>query len=70
MDDDKQQKPPPPNVADRLDLAAKRAMQDAEYRKQRAGSSGAASDVRRIDPKDYVPAPTSKPGKSKPKSYR
>ena len=43
--------------------ALSRAMQEAEQRKQRAGSSGPASGVRRIDPKDYQPAPTSKPKK-------
>lgn len=52
-----------PGLSDRLELTAKRAMEDAERRKRLAGSSGPASDVRRIDPKDYVPAPSSKPPK-------
>lgn len=49
-----------PNVPFRLS----QAMQDAEHRKRLAGSSGPASSVRKINPKDYMPAPSSKPTKS------
>jgi len=46
-------------------FAVSQAMQDAEHRKKLAGSSGPASGVRRIDPKDYQPAPSSKPKKTR-----
>jgi hypothetical protein len=59
-----------PGLSDRLELTAKRALEDAERRKRLAGSSGPASDVRRIDPKDYVPAPSSKPNKTRIKPPR
>ena len=65
------EKPADEKPADRKPAAAKpgfalsQAMQDAEHRKKLAGSSGPASGVRRIDPKDYQPAPSSKPKKSR-----
>ena len=45
----------------RLPTHIAREMERAEERKRRLGSSGPASEVRRIDPKDYQPAPTNKP---------
>jgi hypothetical protein len=48
-------------VPTRLPSHIAREMERAEERKRRMGSSGPASDVRRIDPKDYQPAPSSKP---------
>ncbi len=52
-----------PPQSDKPRFPLSQALQDAEHRKRLAGSSGPASDVRRIDPKDYQPAPTSKPQK-------
>jgi len=54
-----------PAAAAKPAFALSQAMQDAEHRKKLAGSSGPASGVRRIDPKDYQPAPSSKPTKTR-----
>lgn len=42
-----------------------REMERIEERQRQLGSSGPASNVRRVDPKDYVPAPSSKPPRMK-----
>jgi hypothetical protein len=65
----KDQKPPsadapssaPGQTPTRLPSHISLEMERAEERKRRLGSSGPASEVRRIDPKDYQPAPTNKP---------
>ena len=54
-----------PTKAGKPAFALSQAMQDAEHRKKLAGSAGPASGVRRIDPKDYQPAPSSKPQKKR-----
>ena len=69
--DQKDQKPPsdepatpapaPGQSLTRVPSHVARQMERAEEYKRRMGSSGPASDVRRIDPKDYQPAPTTKP---------
>lgn len=53
--------PAPGQPLTRVPSHVAREMERAEEYKRRLGSSGPASDVRRIDPKDYQPAPTSKP---------
>jgi hypothetical protein len=52
---------PPQTGLTRLPSHVAREMERAEERKRRLGSSGPASEVRRIDPKDYQPAPSNKP---------
>ena len=53
--------PAPGQSLTRMPSHVARQMERAEEHKRRMGSSGPASEVRRIDPKDYQPAPTTKP---------